>query len=48
VVTPNDFLWEDVDGGVITATYSYNCGGSVLSVDRGVSLLHRGRRRIRS
>ncbi len=26
-VTPNDNLWEDVDGGIVTATYNYNVGG---------------------
>lgn len=27
-VTPNDNLWEDIDGGVVTATYNYTCGGN--------------------
>lgn len=26
-VTPNDNLWEDVDSGMVTAGYSYTCGG---------------------
>ena len=25
--SPNDGLWEDNDGGAVTATYNYNCGG---------------------
>jgi hypothetical protein len=27
-VTPGNGRWEDVDGGAVTATYSYGCGGS--------------------
>jgi hypothetical protein len=38
VVTPNDGLWEDVDTGVVTATYSYNCGGSAYSPSTQASL----------
>jgi hypothetical protein len=27
-VDTNDNLWEDVDGGIVTATYTFSCGGS--------------------
>lgn len=27
-IFPNDSLWEDNDGGAVTATYNYQCGGS--------------------
>lgn len=37
-VTAEDNLWEDVDLGVVTATYDYICGGSSLSVDTTAAL----------
>jgi len=40
VVTPNDNLWEDVDTGVVTATYSYTCGGSSYSPSTQASLFY--------
>ncbi len=39
-VTPNDNLWEDIDTGVVTATYDYNCGGSSHSESTHASLFH--------
>ena len=38
VVTPGDDLWEDVDGGVVTATYSYTCLGNNFSVSTTADL----------
>jgi len=40
VVTPNDNLWEDVDTGVVTATYSYSCGGAPYSPSTQASLFY--------
>ena len=40
VVTPNDNLWEDVDTGVVTATYNYSCGGSSYSPSTQASLFY--------
>jgi hypothetical protein len=38
VVAANDNLWEDVDLGVVTATYNYTCGGQNLSASTTASL----------
>ena len=40
VVTPNDNLWEDVDTGVVTVTYAYNCGGSPHTATSQASLFY--------
>jgi hypothetical protein len=37
-IAPEDGLWEDVDGGTVTATYDYVCGGSPLSASQTASL----------
>jgi hypothetical protein len=39
-VAANDGLWEDVDGGTITATYSYTCGGSPYTTSTTASVLN--------
>lgn len=39
-VTANDGLWEDIDGGVITATSNYTCGGNALTASTTESLFY--------
>ena len=41
-VTANDGLWEDNDGGTITATYDYTCGGVPQSESTTASLFYTG------
>ena len=37
-IVANDGLWEDVDRGVVTATYPYACGGTPLTTSASASL----------
>lgn len=41
-VVAEDNLWEDVDTGTVTATYSYSCGGSPFSPNTQASLFFTG------
>jgi hypothetical protein len=40
VVTAEDGLWEDIDQGVITATFDYICGGQNYSTSNTASLFY--------
>ncbi len=37
-IVQGDNLWEDIDGGVVTATYSYTCGGNPYTKTTTASL----------
>jgi hypothetical protein len=39
-VTAEDGLWEDIDEGVVTATYDYTCGGSPYTKDTTATLFY--------